>query len=322
MKLLFITSTRVGDAVLSTGLLHHLLAQADRPSVTVACGRAPASLFAHVPGLDRVLVMERRRRGRHWWDLWRSTVGQAWDRVVDLRGSAFAYAVRAGRRHVWRGGRHLGPEHKVRQLARLFGLEPPPPPALWVSAADRIRAAAVIPDRPVLAVGPTANWIGKQWPHDRLAAVVGRLTGPGGALAGAAVAVFAAPHERAAAQPFLERVPDAIDAIDLGDLTAVGAAIARCRLFIGNDSGLMHLAAATGVPTLGLFGPSDDRIYGPWGARTAAVRTPIVYPEHFHILERDPGQLTHLMDGLTVDAATDAAVALLAQAPSRSSEPR
>ena len=38
-----------------------------------------------------------------------------------------------------------------------------------------------------------------------------------------------------------------------------------CDLFIGNDSGLMHMASLSSIKTIGLFGPSDKDIYGPWG---------------------------------------------------------
>ena len=52
------------------------------------------------------------------------------------------------------------------------------------------------------------------------------------------------------------------------------AAIARCSFYIGNDSGLMHAAAAAGVPTVGLFGPSWPYLYKPWGPHTGYASTP------------------------------------------------
>ena len=58
------------------------------------------------------------------------------------------------------------------------------------------------------------------------------------------------------------------------DLLTAYALLKRARLFIGNDSGLMHLAAAAGAPTLGLFGPSDERLYAPWGPKARVLRGP------------------------------------------------
>src|SRR3546814_14314158 len=55
----------------------------------------------------------------------------------------------------------------------------------------------------------------------------------------------------------------------------------RCALYVGNDSGLMHIAAASGIPTLGLFGPSRPENYAPWGERSAVARTAVAYDDLF-----------------------------------------
>ena len=57
--------------------------------------------------------------------------------------------------------------------------------------------------------------------------------------------------------------------------------LARAALFVGNDSGLMHMAAAAGAPTVGVFGPSRAEHYAPWGPRAEAVRTPEPYEALF-----------------------------------------
>ena len=52
-----------------------------------------------------------------------------------------------------------------------------------------------------------------------------------------------------------------------------------CKLFIGNDSGLTHLAAASNIKTLALFGPSKNEIYRPWGKNSYFIRTPETYSQ-------------------------------------------
>ena len=47
----------------------------------------------------------------------------------------------------------------------------------------------------------------------------------------------------------------------------------KSDLFIGNDSGLMHLATACNLPTIALFGPTNDVVYGPWGKNNIVIRT-------------------------------------------------
>ena len=63
------------------------------------------------------------------------------------------------------------------------------------------------------------------------------------------------------------------------NLLEVCAYLKKCKIFIGNDSGLMHIASTTGIPTIGLFGPSLESRYGPRGKNAHFVRTKKSYYE-------------------------------------------
>jgi ADP-heptose:LPS heptosyltransferase len=63
-----------------------------------------------------------------------------------------------------------------------------------------------------------------------------------------------------------------LEAIGLS-LVETAALLERCTLFVGNDSGLSHLAAALGIPTVAVFGPTDPSVWAPRGRRVEAVRT-------------------------------------------------
>ena len=63
------------------------------------------------------------------------------------------------------------------------------------------------------------------------------------------------------------------------ELADVVDLLSICRGAVSNDSGLMHIAAATYLPTLGLFGPSREEIYAPWGEHCASVRTKLSFAE-------------------------------------------
>src|SRR6185437_12471381 len=200
MKILFVTATRIGDAVLSTGVLGDLVDRHPDARITIAAGPAAAPLCEAVPGLERLIVLAKRRWSLHWAALYRQVAATRWDLVVDLRGSALAYLLRARQRRVVAKG-DLG-EHRVRQLARVFALDPPPAPRLWTAPRHEQAAAALVPPGgSVLALGPAANWRGKQWRAERFAELALRLTAAGAPLAGARVAVLAAAHERAQAAP-------------------------------------------------------------------------------------------------------------------------
>lgn len=261
MRILFVTSNRIGDAVLATGLLRHLLESHPDARFTIACGPVAEQLFLRMPRREATIVMTKQRFGRHWLPLWWHAVRRRWDLVVDIRASAIAYLVPTLRRAVMRKSQG----HKTEQLARLLDLSPPPLPIAWHDAADAALAARLLPEGgPIVALGPTANWTGKVWPAARYVALFQALAAH---LPGARAAVFAGPGDSEAklAAPVLQALPGAIDLVGRLTLPEASACLARCLLFVGNDSGLMHLAAASGTRTLGLFGPTPAAEYGPSG---------------------------------------------------------
>jgi ADP-heptose:LPS heptosyltransferase len=307
MHILFVTATRIGDAVLSTGLLSYLIDRHPTARLTIAAGPVAAPLFEAIPQLERLEVIEKLRWSAHWLPFYAAVATRRWDLVVDLRGSALAWLLRAGERKVMAKG-DVG-EHRVRQLARLFQLDPPPGPRLWTAPHHERTASALISSgAPVLAIGPAANWRGKEWRAERFGALAQCLTAADGLLPGARVAVLAAAHERGQAEPLLAAIPlhRQIDLVGKVDLLTAAAVLRRCALFIGNDTGLMHIAAASGTPTLGLFGPSPSDRYAPWGQRAALVRS-TDSPEVMFGPGFDHRTTDTLMDGLSVDAAEAAA---------------
>jgi ADP-heptose:LPS heptosyltransferase len=295
MRILFITSSRIGDAVISTGVLERLRTAHPAARLTVACGAAAAPVFARLPGLERLIVFEKERFDLHWLRLWGKLVRHYWHIIVDVRGSGISLVLAAGRRHILRGGRRPG--LRTAQLAAGMRFDPAPLPVAWTAPADDAKASAFMGQGPVIGLGPTANWDGKIWPPERYVAVFQALaaTRPG-----LRAAIFAGPgpEEAARAAPVLAAVPGALDFVGTLSLAEAAAALRRCALFIGNDSGLMHLAAAAGVPTLGLFGRSRAEEYAPTGARTAVAIAP-----------GPPGEAP--MEGLSVATVLAAAKALL-----------
>ena len=293
MKILFISSTRLGDAVLTTGLLDHLIRTHPDARFTIATGPVAEGVFTRMPNLERLIVLHKQRWGLHWLPLWWFAVRQMWDLVVDIRGSALAWQIPARRRAVMR--RRTG--HKTAQLAAILGLSSAPLPVTWTAPEDREKAASLLPaDGPIIALGPTANWAEKIWPPERFGKLFHALAA--GPLPGARAAIFAGPgtKEKNLAAPLLAALPGAIDLTATLSIPQAAACLARCAIYIGNDSGLMHLAAAAGTPTLGLFGPTPAHEYAPSGPHAAAVLS-----------------AGDRMADLAVDAALAAATRLVAQ---------
>lgn len=305
MKILFITSTRIGDAVLSTGLLNHIEQNYPDAKVTIACGPLVVSLFEGYPLLERLISIKKEKHHKHWFKLWKQVYGTRWDIVIDLRDSIVSRVVFARRRFIFTNAVDKS-VHKAVQNASVMKLNDVPNPKLWFSKAQDERSKALIPDTPVpvVGVGPTANWIGKTWPVDRFIETVKSLIKKGGYFEGAQVAVFGAPGEEEDAYKLYNALPEdvRIDLIAKGSPGEAAACLARCDFYLGNDSGLMHCAAAAGVPTFGLFGASYPHIYAPYGAHAAYARTPETFDELIDFDGYSPQTLDRtLMSSLSVD---------------------
>ena len=284
MRILFITSNRIGDAVLSNGVLQSMLEQYPGAKVTVASGGVSASLYEAVPGLEEIIPIHKQKHHAHWLKLWARCFTKRWDAVIDMRGTGISYFLLAGRRLIVTSKQEK--VHRVVELSRMLDSVETPSPVVWIGAKqEEIAAELISSGSKVLAVGPAANWSGKQWPAERFVELIETLTSADGILPGARLAVLAAPHEREQVEAILSCLPEerVIDLIGQ-DLVTAAACLKRCSLFVGNDSGLMHLAAASGVKTLGLFGPSPEWRYHPWGADCACIRT----PESFAEIIEDP----------------------------------
>ena len=313
MKILFITATNLGDGILTTGALEHFIRTYPDAEITVACGPLLTTVFEAAPGVVRVIAMKKEPYAGHWRKLFAQTFFTKWDIVIDMRNSVLSRFYIAGKRYIW--SQHSDTAHKVEQISQAIHVLPPPSPTVWLSDAAKQKAQMLIPDgAPVLALGAAARWPGKTWPAENFSALALKLTADGAPMAGARIAVFAAPGEEHIARPVVDVLPAdrRIDAIAKTTPLEAAAALSRCAFYIGNDSGLTHTAAATGIKTLGLFGPGYPALYRPWGEHAAFVSTPETAEELTGYAGYHPSAIREsLMRSLTVTAAYDAAVDLL-----------
>lgn len=275
MRILFITATRIGDAVISTGLLAHLVDENPGARITVACGPLAESLFTSVPGLDRVIVLSKKSFSRHWFKLWADVRSQRWDIVVDLRRSLIPYLVRTNKRFRLAPDDHRS--HRVELLSRLFNLEPPRSPTVWISEKEKAAAVGLVGvGDPVIAICPTAARPEKTWPSDRFLELAQTLLKDVSRLPNLKLLLVGAEEDRALLTHLADTLPDGRSMVMAGcpNLQRVAAALSLCAATVANDSGLAHLAAASGCPTVALFGPTRADLYRPWGMRVSVVNAP------------------------------------------------
>jgi ADP-heptose:LPS heptosyltransferase len=179
--------------------------------------------------------------------------------------------------------------HDIEQNGRLLsklGVALPPPQTTYSCAvplraekeAGALLARLKIPPHTDLigfhpGSAPHFSW--KRWPLPRFIATGKVLMNKHRAH----VLVFGGPEEETIKENLARELRPSATIIST-DLLTTAALLRRCRLVIANDSGLMHLAAAAGAPTLGIFGPTDENRVGPRGQQSYTIRAPHTRPEY------------------------------------------
>ncbi len=309
---MFITSSRIGDAILSTGILNLLIENNPSSRITIACGKAASPIFKATPNVEKVIIINKKKYSLHWLYLWAKILPNFWDMVIDLRSSLISYLIfRKSKKIFKKKGSDV---HQLISLSSLFDMSKPLSPRIYIDNKNKIKADKLIPkNRKIIAIGPTANWGGKQWPAENFIKFISNVSGRNGAIKNSIVALFGLPEEVHMIRPLIDYLSN-IEHLNLIGKTSVLDAYAcmeKCIGFVGNDSGLMHLAAASNIPTLGLFGPSPEKVYAPWGKNCSWVRTEKSFSEIISLPNYDyKSQKSHMSD-LKVEVVERAFIDLL-----------
>jgi heptosyltransferase I len=164
---------------------------------------------------------------------------------------------------------------------------------------QRLAEAAV---RDFAIINPGAGWGAKRWPAERYGAVARRL-----ACCGLQSVINYGPGEDQLARG-AEAASDGTAIALAFSITELIALTRRARLFIGGDTGPLHLAAALQVPVVAIFGPTDPARNGPYGTSSIVLRNPTSPTTHARRTQPDEGMLE-----ITVESVVDAARRLLAR---------
>ena len=275
MRILFITSTYLGDAVLSTGILEHIRKTYPQAKISIAAGPIAAPIFDALPNRDKTYIIRKKFFSFHWVLLWSQCLFTLWDLVVDVRGTGVSYFLLTRRRKVWISS--TASSLRVHQIARWLNLKKTPQNKIWTNDRNKKEAEALLPKGATyIAFSPAANWDKKCWPLDSFSGLGKKLLKDKKNFPKGKIVILGTASQRKKVAPLFHSFEkdQVIDLMGKVSLTTLSSCLSRCSLFVGNDSGLMHLAAASNTPTLGLFGPSPVHIYGPWGEKTAAVSLP------------------------------------------------
>lgn len=249
-----------------------------------------APVFKDNPYVDELLVLRAaKRKWRARATLIRHLRNLTADLVIDLHGGTTASLITrmsAARLRVGFGGRNKGAydlalrdsrevwekeevhtvEHQLSPLKELgFPVSPIPPPRAALDAGRSRAMGALLSEKGVegdfLLVHLAAAFDTKQWPAERFAEAVAVLSRE------MRVVATVGPGQEPILHRFAAAAGEAalcLPPLDLADFTALTS---LCRLYLGNDTGPTHLAAALEKPIVVLFGSSDWKVWRPWGVQ-------------------------------------------------------
>jgi len=274
-RVLVMTLSNIGDVVLTTPVLEALAARFPESRIDLFADARSADLLAAAPYLGEIFLYDKRSSWRTRLRFLRRLRRHRYRLVVDLRSHVLAHLLRADQRlykpRQRQPGMHAAEEHYAALAPLALGPQRPLC-RVHLNQDDRSAAAqllASLPGERWLAIAPGANWPGKKWPRDAYRALLDLAA----SRFDAAIILGSMQDQEDAHVIARSTLPTLITAGHTALRTAA-ALLARAEAFVGNDSGLGHIAAAMGIATITPFGPGDPQRYRPWGARTCVVQAP------------------------------------------------
>lgn len=289
-KILVIKLRAIGDVVLSTAVLPNLKKAFQSAEVHFLVEHPARQVVEGNPYIDRVIVLPKKGRKTaafgEWLRFFKTLRREKYDLVLDLFGnprSAFLSLMTGascrvgfsfrGRRYAYhtcvrpRGDRVHEVDFNLDALRALNIPIVDDSPLFPVFEKDRSAIDAWIEEKGLgdsflVGMHPWGSWEAKRWGIEKYAALADRFVED----FHAEVVVLWGPGEKAHAERVKDLARHALTLAPRTTLKELGALCLRCRFVVANDSGPMHISAAVGTPTVGIFGPTNSRLQGPYGS--------------------------------------------------------
>jgi lipopolysaccharide heptosyltransferase II len=172
---------------------------------------------------------------------------------------------------------------------------------MYLTPDELEQARAMVPDGdgPLIGLHPGATWPAKRWLPERFAALADEIQ-----RRGARVMLTAGPNDMDAIREVLEATVNPPSVLPVVPLRQLAAAISCCSAYVSNDAGPMHISAALGVPTIGIFGPGEENIWFPYSASAGNVafrHNVECHPCHKDFCPREGSGYMECMRGLEIE---------------------
>ncbi|MFZ4790677.1 MAG: glycosyltransferase family 9 protein [Candidatus Competibacteraceae bacterium] len=277
-NILVVTLSNIGDVVMTTPVIMALAAQFPSAKITVLVGPKAYALLEKSPQIDRVIIYHKKTGFIAKWRLLMELRKNRHDCIVDLRNTPIpALLPGKNRSPLIRRFRKTNMRERHQEILEMMGLcVNNPPPFQFFAANDeqsvleKLRVKGIAEATGWIVAAPGAASEKKRWPVAHFQEVIRRLA----AETGKKVILVGTGNEQPIAEAVAHGILDAVVLCGETTLPETAALLAKAALILANDSAIMHLGFELGVPTVGIFGPTDHEKYGHTG-------------EHFRIARED-----------------------------------
>ena len=269
MKILFICSNLIGDTILSSGAINHIINQNQEAKLTFVVGPTAAPLLKNYKNIENIIIFKKRKLNLHWLDIFQKTCSIQWDIIVDFRSSALSLLLKNNKKYIFK---KLHSIHHIQQLNSSFGFECSN--LLIPTSDDEANKVNNHLDNSFkhVVIFPGCNWTPKLWSAENYNETMKLLIDKYDKIK--FIIVGSLKEKNKFYNLLIKDIKEDL-IIDLfgHNLTLTSAYMKKSDVFIGNDSGLMHLAVASKLRVISLFGPTNDLVYGHHDDKNIVIRT-------------------------------------------------
>jgi heptosyltransferase II len=282
MKILFITLSNIGDCILTLPVLDSLREKYPQAKITCLVPPRPQEIFVHNPAVEKVIIFDKQTRLIDKIKLFFSLSKEQFDVVVDLRNSFFGAFLPAKKRssplrRIPGKIKHAKDRHLFWAGFSGYSLKNRKYQSLLITPQDSNYIQSILNEQKsgdstkLIVVAPGSRSLIKCWDKQNYAELCSQLIQEGWQ-----IILVGDKADQSVCSYLKERSPAGI--LDLCAKTTIGqlaALLKKAQLLITNDSAVMHLASYLNVAVVSIFGPTDEKKYGPWSEKSVAIKKDI-----------------------------------------------
>ena len=269
MKILVISSNLIGDTILSTGVIRFFNKQNPEAKFTFVIGPSAGPIFKNFKSVEKIITVSKKKFNIHWLEIVYNCYGKKWDVIIDFRSSLLSYLLSHNKKFIFKKKTNI---NHIEQLSDYFGFDCSELFIATNNEEEQIVKKNISDNFNYFVIFPGGNWKPKIWSVENYNFLLKKILSKNKNIK------FILVGSQVEEKIYHSEITKNIDSkyiLNLfgASLTQTAAYMKKSKIFIGNDSGLSHIASASNLKSIVLFGPTNDKIYGPFQKHSQVVRT-------------------------------------------------